>query len=884
MNPRIPDLVSPEILDEIQRSFVQKHGIGVCIFDEHSRALSRSYVNLPALARLTPVRQQLFRVFYHFENLDTAFSFAHPRPIHRSFCQGLITRSIFPLLFKNQIAGFGCLLHFSRQLDPISDQFMITSLERFENEPERLNDLLDANPVPQQQELSLRISEFQNILQLFLEAGAARINLAETNTGDEAANDADEKPTTEKIIGQPLTSANDPSLQGIFFCTADGRIIDALPAAADILGYDHPGDLCDLNLTDDLVFRQDDKTRIRQLLRDRRSDHIDVAFYQKNQLPVTLKLQMVPQQDGASTLGYECRLSTLPSQPSAGQDEADRDQSAIGLITDHLQHKEEHNSVSDDLLNWETEEAAPQKRKATLQKDTFLFSQSPGDNHSVFSFKSMTPLFDAVPTPLAVVDADDTIQAWNPAMENLLGIPASSVLNNTILDLIVSNSHPMWSRWKEHLLSQTEEPDLQPKALLPLIKKDTTVVMARVRMSRLSLFGNKYFSLMIEKNETGKERPSESAHSETAASAKPTEPSFPDLHELQNHYKKVRLQFADIAERLADNVSKVYIESLRNEESKNKYAAMRRISDICVYIERQLAYFTEDNTPKFKTVNLNTIISEIGSRLQQFLPHTIELQTFFDHHLPTVQADPDLLIQVLGALCKNAAEAMPNGGTLTLATANDAAYIDVKISDTGTGISEHIQEHLFHPFFTTKGNALGKGLGLCAAYGIARLHHATITLTSRHDSGTTVNLRLPIHTGMNVQNAAKSGETAKATILVIDDTADIAEATGIALNRAGYAVVVCTTCEQGRQMFVSITKRFDLIILDYHLDESTGLECAREIMRMSPDLPILFYSGAEDAELARFIKETGSGWLRKPCKTQDIVTQVEMLLKKKKSG
>jgi nitrogen-specific signal transduction histidine kinase/CheY-like chemotaxis protein len=880
MNPRIPDLISPEILDEIQRSFVHKHDIGVCIYDEHSRALNRSYVNLPALAKLSPVRQQLFRIFYRFENLDTAFSHAHPRPIHRSFCQGLIIRSIFPLLFKNQIAGFGCLLHFSRQVDPIDDQFMITSLERLENEPERLNDLLDTNPVFLQHELSLHISEFQNILQLFLEAGAARINLAESNamqTGAEA------KPSTENISNPSLVTMDDPPLQGIFFCTTDGRIIDALPAVADILGYGHPGDLCDLSLTDDLVFRKDDKTRIRQLLQDCRSDLFDVAFYQKNQLPVTLKLQMLPQQDGDSTLGYECRLSTLPAPQSHGQEEVDRDQSAIGLITDHLQHKEEHNSVSDDLLNWENEESAPQKRKTALHKDTLLFAQSQRDL-SGFSFKSMTPLFNAVPAPLAIIDADDTIQVWNPAMERLLGIPASSALNSQILDLIVSNSHSMWSRWRQHLLSQTEVFDLRPKALLPLIKKDTSVLMAKVRMSRLSLSGKIYFSLMIEKNEAGNEQSLESAPGKTAASAKSTEPSFPDLSELQSHYKKVRLQFADIAEALADNVSKVYIESLRNEESKNKYAALRRISDISVYIDRQLAYFTEENTPKFKTVNLNTIISEIGARLQQFLPHTIELQTFFDHHLPMVHADADLLIQVLGALCKNAAEAMPNGGTLTLTTTNDASWIDVKISDTGAGISEHIQEHLFHPFFTTKGKALGKGLGLCAAYGIAGLHHASITLASRHDSGTTVTLRLPIHAGTNMQNATKSGDCAKATILVIDDAADIAEATGIALNRAGYAAVVCTTCEQGRQMFTNHAKQIDLVILDFQLDNSTGLDCAQKIMHLSPDLPILFYSGTDDAELARFIQETGSGWLRKPCKTQDIVTQVELLLKKKKSG
>jgi len=608
-------------------------------------------------------------------------------------------------------------------------------------------------------------------------------------------------------------------------------------------------------------------------------DKMTAVLIRKNRSTLLAELELLPQKDEHVTLGYECHITLLTSVAGSGFMEAAEDQSAIGLITDYMQQKEYAPSVADDLLNW-GDETSKSHQTPALEPEEWTPSGLSGNDQ--LPLKNFSQFLDIIPMPLFVIDKWDSIKMWNKAMEKLLHIPGMSVIDTRMLNLIVSNSHPMWMRWKEELYSLTEQTSFEPKALLPLIRKDASILLARIQLHQMKLDDRDYITVVIENIEN------EEFHNRIPIENRPPkndqEQQDVDLQLLRTHFKHVRHQFSDISEKLGDNISKIYVESLRNDDLKKKYGALRRVADLCAQIDRQLSFFTGEIKPTLKPSDINHIISEIGLRLQQFLPINIELQTFFDHQLPQMVIDSDMIIHALGALCKNAIEAMPNGGTLTLATSRETSGVQIKITDTGIGFAQHLSRRIFHPFFTTKGHIFGKGLGLSAAWGIASLHHAEIKIDSRPSHGTTVILQLPNLKPQAQKSNAVSGKSS-ATILVVDDAEDIAEATMMTLNRAGYNTLMCTDCEQVEKLLTSPQQRIDLVILDYHLGKMTGLACASEILKRRPNISILFYSGTdENPELVAFISNHNAAHIRKPCKSQDLINEIERLLQRRSSN
>ncbi len=213
-------------------------------------------------------------------------------------------------------------------------------------------------------------------------------------------------------------------------------------------------------------------------------------------------------------------------------------------------------------------------------------------------------------------------------------------------------------------------------------------------------------------------------------------------HELNNPLEGILTYAKLIRKRVADpNLT---------EEQKSEIASeltmIANETTRCGNIVKNLLLFSRQKVGEFKENNIQLIVEQSIKLIDHHLKmHNITLSTKFDDHLPLVHCDAEQIQQALLALQINAVEAMPNGGELRIAVLYDAGKtVTIKIEDTGTGIRNEDMPHIFEPFYTTKREGKGTGLGLAVVYGIIERHNGKISVTTEVNKGTTFSLLLPI--------------------------------------------------------------------------------------------------------------------------------------------
>jgi CheY-like chemotaxis protein len=228
-------------------------------------------------------------------------------------------------------------------------------------------------------------------------------------------------------------------------------------------------------------------------------------------------------------------------------------------------------------------------------------------------------------------------------------------------------------------------------------------------------------------------------------------------------------------------------------------------------------------------------------------------------------------------LAINARDAMPNGGELRIATyerviTNDpevptGRYIELAVSDSGTGMSAEVAARAFDPFFTTKGVGKGTGLGLSQVYGMARQAGGLARIQSMPQHGTTVRLLLPRLDNFNPvagerEESDAPGAPLAATVLVVDDDPDVRKFLVETLDTLGYHVLEAEDGYAGLSLFAKSSPH--LVIVDYAMPGLSGAEMARELRLRRPDLPILFASGYAETAAIEAVLDANTAILKKP--------------------
>lgn len=289
---------------------------------------------------------------------------------------------------------------------------------------------------------------------------------------------------------------------------------------------------------------------------------------------------------------------------------------------------------------------------------------------------------------------------------------------------------------------------------------------------------------------------------------------------------------------------------------------VRKAAERAATLTRQLLAFSRQQVMQSKVLDLNVLVADVHKLLQRTIPEHITFMLDLSPVLDNVRADSSQLQQVLMNLAVNAADAMPQGGALRLATSTvdmDAAgarrhppmtpgrYVRLVASDTGIGMSPETMARVFEPFFTTKQPGKGTGLGLATVYGIVKQSGGFIWLTSQPQQGTSVEIYLPavqepVESALPVsQQAEPIGGTE--TILLAEDDGGVRRLARDVLRKYGYHVLEARDGDDA----LSIAKQYDgvihLLVTDVVMPGLSGRQLVDRLVQVYPDVKILYSSG-----------------------------------------
>ena len=325
-------------------------------------------------------------------------------------------------------------------------------------------------------------------------------------------------------------------------------------------------------------------------------------------------------------------------------------------------------------------------------------------------------------------------------------------------------------------------------------------------------------------------------------------------------------------------------------------------------LTRQLLAFSRRQTLRPKVLSLTDALAELQNLLSRLLTEKIELKIVHGRDLGLVKVDQNQLEQVIVNLAVNARDAMPDGGRLTIRTANvseadaraldhalmpPAEYVLIEVSDTGSGIAKEHLGKIFEPFFTTKDPSKGTGLGLSTVYGIIKQTGGFVFPYSAIGKGTSFRIYLPRHfeTAAEVKEseaaaaAAAMPETAdltgKGTILLVEDEDAVRTFAARALSTRGYDVLQAESGEVALEVVRNHKGRIDLIVSDVVMPNMDGPTMAKELRHMLPDTKIIFVSGyAEDAFAKSLDPTQAFHFLPKPFSLKQLAAAVKDVMAK----
>jgi PAS domain S-box-containing protein len=318
------------------------------------------------------------------------------------------------------------------------------------------------------------------------------------------------------------------------------------------------------------------------------------------------------------------------------------------------------------------------------------------------------------------------------------------------------------------------------------------------------------------------------------------------------------------------------------ERLKQNLNEIFRAADRSRKITRQLLAFSRREMISPRAVNLNDQIAESEKNLGRLIGEDIRLVLELQPDLWPVKIDPAQVDQVLMNLCINARDAMPDGGDIVIGTAGvtvdenfchthlEAApgeYVRISVSDTGTGMSREVLEHLFEPFYTTKETGKGTGLGLATTYGIVSQNRGFIDVYSEPGCGTVFKIYLPrFREGVVAEEkpaAAEAGGTG--TVLLVEDDAMVADMTASMLESMGYSAVRAASPMDAIEYCRRGEAPVDVILTDVVMPGMNGREMADSIRSSRPEARVVFMSGyTSDLVAARGIVEEGMFFIQKP--------------------
>lgn len=280
---------------------------------------------------------------------------------------------------------------------------------------------------------------------------------------------------------------------------------------------------------------------------------------------------------------------------------------------------------------------------------------------------------------------------------------------------------------------------------------------------------------------------------------------------------------------------------------------------------RQLLSLSRQRVEEKNMTNLDAEIDDKRTFLQQLAGERVELQLALSARDVEIPVAPHELTQILLNLIVNARDASSGAGTVLVETARRGTYVDVRVTDRGSGMSPEIQERIFEPFFSTKDADRGTGLGLYTVRELVGRAGGRIAVDSRPGHGTTMTLTFPCVAASpdEARDARATESVPPCRVLIVDDNAALRQTLAYVLALRGHDVKA--SADLGRSLELLATERFDLIVTDVLLADGSGADLVREARARQPDLGVIYMSGfAGDALETLGLDEPRTLFLSKP--------------------
>jgi PAS domain S-box-containing protein len=358
--------------------------------------------------------------------------------------------------------------------------------------------------------------------------------------------------------------------------------------------------------------------------------------------------------------------------------------------------------------------------------------------------------------------------------------------------------------------------------------------------------------------------------------------------------------FNNVLQAISGNVQLLMMSPELDARPKKTLADIDNLTQRAAEMIQQLLTISRKREVKLQAVSLDQEVRQMCRLLERIIPKMITMDLQLDPNLWPINGDQTQLEQIILNLAGNAADAMPQGGTLTFQTENQdidevfcrthpelrpGPHVLLRVADTGQGMDKETLKHLFEPFFTTKQSGQGTGLGLSTVYGIVTSHLGLITCYSTPGQGTAFNLYFPALIGEEgsryrayprLEEGPRGGSE---TLLLVDDEADILQVGREILGMFGYSVLTCASGEEALSLYSDKSDEIDLVILDLNMPGMGGHRCLEGLLHVDPQARVIISSGYYTHLTARDLGKAGArGFIAKPYRLSDMVKRVREVL------
>jgi len=323
---------------------------------------------------------------------------------------------------------------------------------------------------------------------------------------------------------------------------------------------------------------------------------------------------------------------------------------------------------------------------------------------------------------------------------------------------------------------------------------------------------------------------------------------------------------------------------------------IRKAAERSAELTRQLLAFARRQPIEPKVLNINEVVKEMVSMLRRITPENIDLTFEAGENLWPVKADPTQINRLLVNLVTNARDAIRETGHIRLATANrkvDEAfcqgrpfcrigeYVEITVSDDGIGMEEEMLSCIFEPFFTTKPAGEGTGMGLSIVYGIVKQHDGFIDVKSEPGFGTVFSVYLPRYKGKEMPEGMEKKMAASTAgegeiILLVEDEVELLEIGRILCERLGYRVLAASSPREALELAERYRGKINLLITDMIMPGMNGVELAKRIQKICPDVRCILSSGYGAASV---LPRESMEFLEKPYTIETLAAKIKAVLR-----